>query len=108
MISTAVVETERPARYLTQLCRHAAAMSGGHGPHAAIDVHVEQSDDRAVLQFVHWGHCVLEADERTLTVRVEAADELGLRRIQEIVAADLARFGRRDQLTLTWQGEPVP
>jgi hypothetical protein len=108
MISTAVVETERPERYLTQLCRHAQAMSGGHGPHAAMDVQIEQSDNRAVLRFVHWGHCVLEAGERALTVRVEAADVEGLRRIQEIVAADLARFGRREALALTWQGEPVP
>jgi hypothetical protein len=127
MISSATIETDRPARYLTQLCRHAAAMSGGphapmsdgshaanaggHGPHAAAQVQVEQSDNRAVLRFVHWGQCVIEAGRTTLTLRVEAVDEPALRRIQDIVAADLTRFGRRDQLALTWRAgsaDPFP
>ncbi len=108
MISTAIVETERPVRYLAQLARHATAMSGGHGPHAALEVGVEQSDERAVLRFVHLGQCVIEAGERTLSLRVEAAEESALRRIQDIVAADLTRFGRRDHVTVTWENAPVP
>jgi hypothetical protein len=107
MISTAVVTTDRPARYLTQLARHAAAMSGGHGSHPALPMQVEQSADRVVFRFVQRGLCVLEADETTLTIRVEAAEEAALRRIQDIVAADLGRFGRREQLSLTWRADPA-
>ena len=46
---------------------------------------------------------VLDADATTLGVRVEAADEENLRKVQDLVAADLERFGRRDQVTVTWR-----
>ena len=104
--SETVLRTERPQRYLVQLCRHAAAMGktgGGHGPHTP-DLHVdaEYSESHGVVTFAPWGQATLDADESTLTVRVEAADEEALQRIQEIVTRDLERFGRRDQLTVTW------
>jgi len=36
-------------------------------------------------------------------LRVEAADEDNLRRLQDLIASRLERFGRRDRLTVTWQ-----
>ena len=38
-----------------------------------------------------------------LTVRAEAADEDSLRRIQDLLAGRLQKFGRRDGLTVNWR-----
>jgi hypothetical protein len=99
-IATARIETERPSRYLVQLCRHASAMDGAHG-HTG--VRAEWSETHGTVHFGQWGRCVLDAEAGTLTVRVEADDEDGLRRIQEVVSRDLDRFGRRDRLAVDWQ-----
>jgi hypothetical protein len=110
----ALLETDRPTRYLVQLCRHAAAMSGeGHRArthaapaHRRVRVEAEWSDTRGVLTFDPWGRCTVEATATTLLLRVEAGGEEGLRRIQDVIAADLARFGRRDRLEVTWRRTP--
>jgi hypothetical protein len=39
----------------------------------------------------------------TLTLRVEATDEDGLERIQDIITRNFNRFGRRERLTVDWQ-----
>lgn len=106
------IATDRAARYLAQLCRHAAAVtrSGAHpgGPHAGGEdradatVDAQWSDTRGVIAFAPYGSCTLEAGESELLVRVEAADEAALARIRRIVAADLDRFGRRDGLAVSW------
>jgi hypothetical protein len=46
---------------------------------------------------------LLRSTSDTLLVRVEVADEDQLQRIQALLAADLERFGRRDDLKVTWQ-----
>ncbi len=38
-----------------------------------------------------------------LTIRAEAADEESLRRIQGLLTARLQKFGRREQLTVSWR-----
>lgn len=111
LTSEARVETDRPERYLTQICNHAAAMGagghrmGGHGDHAqaAQEVSAECSETRGVITFAAWGTCVIAAVGSTLTLRVEAADPESLRRIQEVLTRDLDRFGRRDGLVVSWQ-----
>lgn len=95
------VATDRPERYLTQLCRHATAMA--HGPHGTAKVQVDCTPTRAVLRFGHSGQCVVEAGDSALSVRIEADDEASLTRIRDVIAADLARFGRRDQLAINWR-----
>lgn len=104
------IETERPSRYLVQLCKHAAAMGaggGGHPPrlHARPDVRVsaEWSESRGTITFDPWGRCTAEANLNVLTLRVEAADDENVRRIQDILTRDLDRFGRRDNLTVRWR-----
>lgn len=107
------IETDRAQRYLAQLCQHASAMgAGGHaarmhgGEHQAshdLDVQVEIADDHGRLTFAPWGTCTLTADATALTLRVEAKDEDGLQRIQDILSNDLDRFGRRDGLVVAWQ-----
>lgn len=111
--SVARVVTDRPERYLEQICKHASAMgAGGHaapmhgGAHQAshdLEVRVESSGSHGELTFAAWGTCTLTADATALTLTVEAKDEDGLRRIQDILSNDLDRFGRRDGLVVAWQ-----
>ncbi len=61
----------------------------------------------AALSF-GWGQCTMQASPGILTLRAEADDEGNLRRVQDVVARHLARFGRRDQLTVNWQRPQSP
>ena len=111
----AQVETERPSRYLVQLCRHANEMGDhlGHRPRAhsggpAPEIrHVEWSDTDGIVR-MDWGQWTMHATTDTLTLRAEADDEENLRRIQELVARRLETIGRRDHLKVTWQRPPTP
>jgi hypothetical protein len=117
LTSEAHVPTEHPSRYLAQLCRHAQQVHrvrhmprshDGGGAQAPPRVqHVEWSQTHGIISF-GWGQCTIQADPGTLILRAEAADEENLRRVQEIVAADIARFGRRDHLTVNWQRPATP
>ncbi|HEU4945769.1 MAG TPA: DUF2218 domain-containing protein [Kribbella sp.] len=113
LIAEARIETERPSRYLVQLCKHAASMAGSsHRAHLhlggaparhEVQVDAEWSDTHGTVVFSSWGRCALAAGANTLTVRIEATDEQSLRRIQDVVTGDLDRFGRRDGLTVSWR-----
>jgi hypothetical protein len=43
-----------------------------------------------------------------LTLHAEAPDPGSLARIQDLVAGRLEKFGRREQLTVTWQAAQAP
>lgn len=119
--STARIPTDRPDRYLRQICEHAGAMgSGGHGPgdHAGhqsghgrgqgtaaseVQVSAECAATQGTITFAPWGSCEITAGPDALTLRVEAGDAQSLRRMQEVLTGDLERFGRRDGLSVTWQ-----
>jgi hypothetical protein len=114
LTAEAQIQTRRPSRYLTQLCKHASDM-GGHRVHAlrarhggtrpgdSPEVrHVEWSDTHGIVS-LSWGQCTLQATSSTLTLRAEAADEENLRRIKELITARLERFGQRDHLKVDWQ-----
>lgn len=103
------IQTTNASRFLVQLCEHATKI--GHGlrrlharmSHARPEVlDVDWSDTHGTLT-LSWGRCVLDADPETLTVRVEADSEENLRGVQDLITADLERFGRREQLTVAWQ-----
>jgi hypothetical protein len=105
------ITTDRPSRYLVQLCRHAGQMGSHRGgpPHAhraaeaqATHVEAEWSQTDGVINF-GWGRCTVQAAADALLVRVEAADEEKLRRIQELVTRNLTRFSTREPLTVSWQ-----
>ncbi|HYS35550.1 MAG TPA: DUF2218 domain-containing protein [Pseudonocardiaceae bacterium] len=113
------VDTERPSRYLVQFCKHAAAMgaAGGHGPRVHLrgmltrrDVRVraEWSDTQGTVTFDPWGTCTMHADTNTLALRIDAPDEENLQRIQDVIAKDFDRFGRRDRLTVHWHRPETP
>jgi hypothetical protein len=50
----------------------------------------------------------MQATPGTLSLRAEAAGEEDLQRVQDIVATDIERFGKRDHLTVTWQRPGAP
>jgi hypothetical protein len=113
LTAEAHIGTDRPSRYLNQLCQHANDMVGQRGHtrparqrgtagHGAEMRDTEWTDSHGIIR-MSWGECTLRATPGTLTLRAEAADEENLRRIQDLVASRLERFGRRDQLTVTWQ-----
>jgi hypothetical protein len=116
------IPTGRAGRYLAQLCQHAEAMggAGGHRPrphrdrsaHQDTHARAEWSDTHGVITFTPGGKCTVDADAGTLTVRIDAADDQALQRIQDIVGRDLDRFSGREPLTVTWRrpgstGEPA-
>src|SRR5437660_7444179 len=120
LTAEAQIDTERPGRYLAQLCRHAAAMGGarghrlrahaGAGPHAGRDVqvHAEWSEADGAISFDPWGTCTVAARADRLLLRVEAADEENLRRIQDVLTRDIDRFSRRERLTVHWHSSQAP
>lgn len=118
-IAEAIIETDQPARYITQLCQHASHMGPGshrrhfgrlghrpraHGPGETPPEirQAEWSQTRGAVS-LNWGEWTMEAGPGVLTVRAEADDEEDLRRIQELVTARLERFGRRGGLTVAWR-----
>ncbi|MGY2874391.1 hypothetical protein ACVW00_001581 [Marmoricola sp. URHA0025 HA25] len=116
--SEARIQTDRPDRYLTQICKHASAMAGGGhrarmhrgAPAAApeVELRAEWSDTEGLLTFAPWGTCSITASGSTLTLRIDATDADDVRRIQAILDRDLERFGRRDRLVVDWTEPSVP
>jgi hypothetical protein len=45
----------------------------------------------------------MRASPGLLAVRVEAADEENVRRIQDLLTSRLQKFGRREHLTVNWR-----
>lgn len=112
--SEAHVHTDKPSRYLTQLCKHAAAMgrAAHHGPriHLGLEldrgelrVNSEWSETRGTVTIEPWGECALTVDGHTLRLQVSAVDESNLLRIQDLITRDLERFGRRERLRVGWR-----
>jgi hypothetical protein len=110
-IAESHIQTPDPSRYLVQLCRHAAGINQrGHRlrlhtgrSRARPEVlRVEYSDTDATLR-LDWGQCTMRAGGDTLSLRLEAADEASLGRLQELLTADLERFGARERLTVDWR-----
>lgn len=99
LTAEARVETERSSRYLDQLCRHVSKVAEGH---TQMQARVEWSDEQGEITFAWGGRCTLRAERGVLSLRAEAPDEDSLRRVQDRVTERLERFGRRDQVTVTW------
>lgn len=113
LTAEARVETERASRYLDQLCRHAQQMGqrphyrprahGGGATHRPPEMHdVEWSKTRGTVR-LSLGQWALRATPEALVVRIEAANEDDLQRMQDLIAARLEKIGRRDHLSVSWQ-----
>lgn len=107
LTAEACVQTERPSRYLVQLCEHFSHKGRflGHRRPAFLTpdlINVEWSDDHGSVSF-GWGRCTVHAGPGALTLRAEADTVENLQRVQDIVGRHLGRFGRRDHLAVHWQ-----
>ena len=128
LTAEARVATERPGRYLVQLCKHFDNKGRhlGHRPrsHGTDDdmesprthtlpelrpdqIQVAWTDTDGTLT-LPWGRCTLRAAPGLLTVRVEADDPESLGRLRDLVTTHLGRFSRRDPLTVEWQPTEAP
>jgi len=108
------ITTEHAARYLTRLCGHLGKMgavgprrthrppsrAGGDGPPEVRRAECSRTEAAVSL---NWGQWTMRAFPGLLAVRAEAADEESLQRIQDLLTARLQKFGRREQLTVTWR-----
>ena len=116
LAAEAQVKTEDPGRYIAQLCKHAQQVHrlrhrprnhGSDGQPPPKVEHVECAETSGMISF-GWGQCTMHATAGTLTLRAEAADEESLERVQAIIARDIERFGKRNQLTVSWQRAKAP
>jgi hypothetical protein len=113
------IATPHAQRYLAQLCRHAAAIGGRGGhlrmlrhkrhggempAHDQLRIETQSTRTEGTIRLDPYGTCRLTADDGELVVRIEAAEPDKLARIQQILTADLERFGgRREQLVVRWR-----
>lgn len=127
LIAEARVETDRPGRYLTQLCQHLSHKGRHLGndseqhlrhrprshsgdqrrPDMAGQAQVEWSQTEGTVSFPG-GQCVMKADRDALVLRATADDEETLRFIEDLIASHLGRFSRRERLTVAWRHTGAP
>ncbi len=90
--SSAAVVTAKPVAYMRQLCKHF-----GH------KVDAEFGESSGWIEF-SMGRCELEADAAAgvLQLTVSAASEVELERMREVIGSHLKRFGKRDELSVSW------
>ncbi|MGH2914414.1 MAG: DUF2218 domain-containing protein [Solirubrobacteraceae bacterium] len=91
LTSHAEVATGRPVPYMRQLCKHF-----GH------KLAAEFGPDSGYIEF-DAGRCDLLAAEGELRLVVSAEEAEDLKRLREVVGSHLERFGRRDELSVTWR-----
>jgi catechol 2,3-dioxygenase len=89
--SRAVVATAKPSPYLLQLSKHFRHK---------LDVRFDEHS--AVIPFAV-GTAELAAEPDALVIVAHAHTPADLARVEHVVASHLERFGRRDELELTWQ-----
>jgi hypothetical protein len=128
LIAEARVETDRPGRYLNQLCQHLSnrgrhlgtgkgrllrhrpgGYQGDHPrPGTAEQVQVEWTVTEGKVKFPR-GQCAMRASGDALLLRAEAADDAALEFIENLIGSHLGRFSRREPLTVTWhQARALP
>ena len=94
LTAVSTVSIAKPRRYLGQLCKHFE--------HKLPVTYAEDYHTGRIEFSV--GLCELDADEAQgmLTMRVRAATEADLDRLEDVVARHLVRFAFRETLELTW------
>jgi hypothetical protein len=121
LTAEARIESDRPGRYLTQLCQHLSNRGrhlgtgkgrlsrhrpgGRQGDHprpvTAEQVRVEWTETEGTVTFPG-GQCTMRAAGDALLLRAEAADDAALEFIENLIGSHLGRFSRREPLTVTW------
>jgi uncharacterized protein len=87
LASEATVTTPSASRYLQQLCKHWSHKFA-----------VEFTPERGKIPFDETRVCMLEASPERLALRIEAADDATLERMQGVVIDHLKRFAFREAL----------
>jgi hypothetical protein len=115
LAAEALVQTEHPARYLAQLCKHASKMGGhmrhrarGHDSGGPPEIRHAECSATSGIVTLNWGRWAMQVTPGTLRLRAEAGNLDDLRRIQDLLTARVEKIGRRDQLTMTWQEAEAP
>ena len=91
LTATARVATAKPVPYMRQLCKHF-----GHKTETGYD------DTTGFIE-LGAGRCDLDAgaaDLLVLTARAQDAEKLET--VQRVIGSHLERFGRRDELSVSW------
>lgn len=89
--SQARVATERPQRYIKQLCEHL-----GHR------ITADWDERQGSLTFPD-GRCTLEIVPEGLLLDAQASDDEALAHVEDVTGRHLERFGQRDQLQVQWK-----
>lgn len=84
------ITTKEGVNYIGKLCRHFRHK---------IEATYEGNSGKADFP---WGVCLMEADEHTLTFKVEAQDEEGMQKIQGALDRHLIKFAFREELDIQW------
>jgi hypothetical protein len=85
--SHATIPTASASRYLQQLCKHWSHKFA-----------VEFTPERGDIPFDDTRRCLLDASADRLALRIEAADDAALARMQGVVIEHLKRFAFREDL----------
>jgi catechol 2,3-dioxygenase len=88
--SRAVVKTAKPSPYLLQVSKHFRHK---------LDVRFDAQHSVIALPA---GHVELAAGEDALTLTAYAQTPADLRRVEDVIGGHLERFGRRDELAVSW------
>ena len=112
--ANATITTTKASQYLIAVCRHGSrinhriiARHDGDPADRPQVRHVEWTDSDGTLE-LSWARCVFHAGPHELTVRVVADNDEHLAQVQEIIARDLERYGRSENLTIDWRRQPAP
>jgi hypothetical protein len=101
---------------LPRPARHSAKMGSGlhhrpraHGSgHTPPEIRNRQWSAVSGTVTLNWGQWTAQASPGTLTLRAEAADAENLQNIQDMLSTRLENFGKRENLTVTWQRGETP
>jgi hypothetical protein len=85
--SHATIPTVSASRYLQQLCKHWSHKFA-----------VEFTPEHGTIPFDETRRCRLEASPERLALRIEAADDATVERMQGVVIEHLKRFSFREEL----------
>lgn len=107
------IQTPSAAAYLARLCGHLSKLAGasrfpGHGPRMHTSggqppavLHAEHTHDTGTIT-LSCGQLTLRATTDELTINAAADSQENLRRMQDMTAGRLAKFGRREHLGIQW------
>ncbi len=93
--STAIVPTDRSARWIKQLAAHLGRRA-----------EVREEADGARVLLIAGATCRMSGDDAELRLAATAADDDALARVEHVVGSHLERFAAAEGLTVSWERTP--